>query len=182
MNTRHTSSRICTRAALVLGTIALLATTGTASADDGKIYPASMCQSRTASDENSLSYPGNGRVCNTSTTKTVYLNCPVVRDTINGHIEFWRVYAKNGNPSKKITCILRSLKPATDDGWGWYVKRTIGLAPDNDPDAWQAPYFNGSMSSAPYGPYEMRCALPPAQQWTTGLKQACVGAYRVDEN
>jgi hypothetical protein len=167
------------RPILVLA-VAILAASP-AAAVDGKFYPASMCQAANATHAARADYTGNGRVCNTSQSASLTLRCPIVREIQAGHITFARVYAKNANPSQDLNCVLRTLRPDTVDGWGWFQSFAFGLGPFNNPDAWQSWSSFADMGQVGDGPYELSCTLPPAVSWTTGVKQSCLGAYRIDE-
>lgn len=149
-------------------------------AADSKIYPASMCQPASASHAARASFNNNGRVCNVSEAATLVLRCPVVRDLVAGHISHVRVYAKTGDPDG-VPCTLRSLRPDTEEGHGWYQQLTIPLGPGNDPDAWSSAQSFADMGETADGAFELTCTLPAATPWTSGLKQSCLGTYRVEE-
>jgi len=139
-----------------------------------------MCQPASASYAARASFTGNGRVCNVSESADLVLRCPIVRDLVAGHISHVRVYAKTGDP-EGVACVLRTLKPDTEDGYGWYQSFTIPLGPGNDPDAWSSVQSFADMSQVADGPFELSCTLPRATPWTSGLKQSCLGSYRAEE-
>ena len=160
----------------------MIVPTAHAAASDSKVYPASMCQPASSSHAARASFTGNGRVCNTSADTELILRCPVVRDFVDDLFSYVRVYAKNSHPSRNVTCVMRTLRPDTADGWGWFEQLVIGLDPMfANPDIWQSVQSTANLGEVADGPYELSCSLPPAALWGQQLKQSCLGAYYASE-
>ncbi len=158
----------------------LVASASAAFAEDGKVFPASLCQPKNSTHVPRADYTGNGRVCNVSNSSALILRCPIVRDTMNGGITFFKVFAKVAHPDG-IVCVLRSLRPDTVDGWGWYQEMHLGLTANNDPNAWTFVQGAGLMAQVYNGPYELTCTLPAVRLWGNVPKQSCLGAYSITE-
>ena len=147
---------------ILLCTTLMLATTG--HAEDGKVIPGIACQKALGSG----SY-GGGAVRNDSTTGSLTVECPIVRDSVNGGINdaYVRLYnAKTGTSA----CTLNARSIYGTVGYSQYKSVTAS--------GYKTLSFS-SMSDYNGGHYYFWCAVAPSQN---GNSKSKIISYRMDES
>jgi hypothetical protein len=142
----------------------LLVTLGSSNAfarGDGKSYAGASCQPVTPADVDRVAYY-SGIAYNTSTTDSLVLQCPIIRDTENG-IDDGGAAVLNRHFNAVVDCTMRSFS-APDGGPHRQVAESRELAPW-DPDV-QHLVFSGVRAPGPFGYYTMDCVVPPAVNTT----------------
>ncbi len=133
---------------------ALIASAAVAEGSDRKIYAATNCQTA-AGSEGTAYYSTNGRVYNTSTTDSLWLICPIVRDsTIDPWLELSVVARNSADEDVSIWCIAesRTASGALDREDNRYLSTASGTS-------WETLSFEPG-PSADYAFYQIRCGLP----------------------
>lgn len=139
-------------------------------AEDGKIYPATMCQGSLVGNPPITSYDGK-QLVNTSTTNSAVVVCPVIKDntsSLTGANEAYVRYRKGTN-----TGFLCDLWSYSAHGTSNHVqfKSDFG-APGNKTFS-----YNPILSFS-QGYYSFVCVIPPGP---AGQKSSVI-SYRLDEN
>jgi hypothetical protein len=89
---------------------------------DTKVFPGTMC--RQIGTTSTVSYDGNGRILNPSTTAAATVICPIVRDASREKWASVNIVVADRNPDANVTCSARSNQT---DGLGWYYQPTNPL-------------------------------------------------------
>ncbi len=150
----------------------LIAAATSVQAEDGKVYPATMCQGSLVGSPSIISYTGNS-VRNNSTINSAVISCPIVKDevfSITGANEAYLRYCKG--PSG----FGSSLYSYSAFGTSSYVnsKWDFGFAGCSKTLA------HDPILSYSQGYYTMVVVLPPSSTGT-GTKTELF-SYRLDEN
>lgn len=132
-------------------------------AEDGKVYPGIMCQKSLGSG----SY-GGGEVRNDSSSGSLTVECPVVRDIVYGNIQDAQVRAYKAT-SSALWCTLHARSFWGNNGFQQF--KSVGAA-----TGYVALNFAG-MSDYNNAHYYIWCAIPPS---TASTKSRVIG-YRLDE-
>lgn len=139
---------------------------------DGKNYPGSMC----GLHYGNTSTTSGGAIGNWSTTAWLYVDCPVVKDSIDYSISsgFVRVTDRNPTAYADVSCALNSLYQGGSSFSGWWsaYKYSAGSS-----TAVQTLSFPGLSANA-NAHYYYSCAIPPAY----GTAVSYIDTYRVNEN
>jgi len=125
---------------------------------DTKVFPATMC--RQISSTSSVSSDGHGRLLNPSTTATVTVIGPIVRDARREKWVSVYVVVADRNPNVNVTCAARSNQI---DGLGWSSVPANPLpAGFYDLDAWvsQTSMFDPQADERDDGTYFVSCTPP----------------------
>lgn len=150
--------------------LALLAAPLSAIAEDGKVYPATMCQGSLVGNPSILSYDGT-RLVNTSTTYSAVVVCPAIKDDVfsgaGANEAYMRYYKANSTGfisnlysfSAYGTASFTQFK--SDFGGAGY--KTLSYTP---------------ISSYSQGYYQFVVVIPPG----TSSAKSSVISYRLDEN
>lgn len=147
-----------TRAIVALATtlMSTAAISSAALAEDGKVYPGSMCKPFLGTDAQKLNY--NSAVFN-NTTSTVDVRCPIVRDDVNGTDNGGNgpratIQVQRLSSGGAIECKLRTLQPN-----GNFGAESSNLSFSGTGDfTFNIPFVRQS----PGGAYEINCKLPPS--------------------
>ena len=139
-------------------------------ADDGKVYPASMCEGSLVGNPPIISYTGDS-VRNNSTTNSAVVVCPVVKDNVFGTTGANEAYVRYyKGTSTGFLCDLWSFNAhATANfvqfksDFGGTGNKTFSFSP---------------ISSFSQGYYSFICTIPPGP---AGQKSELF-SYRLDEN
>jgi hypothetical protein len=142
-------------------------------ADDGKVYPGTMC--RQTGVQSTLAYDGYGRVYNPG-TMTVQIICPIVRENVKS---LWReihVVVHDRHFTDDVRC--RAASAQTDGlGWwsatqsstgsniNWWESQTLDLVPEPN-------------SGRDWGSFYLTCDVPAVYQ----NQQSGILTYRTLEN
>lgn len=147
---------------IMLCTVLMLATT--AHAEDGKVIPGVACQKALGTG----SY-GGGAVRNDSTTGSLTVECPIVRDSVSGGINDAYVRLYNAKTATSA-CTLNARSIYGTVGFSQYKSvnssgyKTLSFASMSD--------YNG-------GHYYFWCAVAPSQNNSSKSK---IISYRMDES
>jgi hypothetical protein len=168
MNNRDWRKALCVGAMLSLLSSAALAV-------DGKVYSGATCS---PSDSNAqFQRPTfNGRIENTSTSASMLVVCPTLKDRMKGDglVTDGRtaVYVINQNPSVPFSCLL--LVYGEDKSVGPIKQQTVSTSTTGS--AVQVLAFNASVGGSK-GYYHLSCSIPPA----VGSSRSSVHAFSVTE-
>lgn len=151
---------------LLIATILISAVSFHASAaDDGKIYPGTMCQKSLG-----IGSYGGGTVRNDSNGGSLTVECPLVRDNMAGGIQDAEVRAYREDENDPIMCTINARSYYGTLGHQQYQwasngghYKTLSFSTIND-------YNNGA--------YYIWCAIPPS----SGNDKSKVIGYRLDED
>lgn len=154
--------------------LSVLATGGPAAALDGKTLPGSACEPL----NQSAPYAEDifGGIFNPSTTQTLTVNCPVVRDTIGGNssngidVAVVKVFDQNLLTSRDVSCNLTS-RSSTGQVVEVNFRSTTGAS-----SSVQTLTFT-DLASQSGGFYNLSCSIPPKN----GTAQSGIIMYEVDE-
>ena len=156
--------KIVSSIAVVLLAMPLLAT-----AEDGKVYPATMCQG-TVGNPTNLSYDGT-KLVNTSTTYSAVVVCPMIKDDVfsgaGANEAYMRYYKANSTGFISNLYSFSAFGTASftqfksDFGGAGY--KTLSYTP---------------ISSYSQGYYQFVVVIPPG----TSTAKSSVISYRLDEN
>lgn len=139
----------------------------TALAADGKVFPGSMCQ--VALGQGSISA---GTIQNDSTTGSLVVDCPVVRELVSGSIQEGQVRVYQAQDDYAIMCTLTV---------GSY-NQTSGIEQvrqANSGEGFRTIQFN-AMSGSNNRPFYYTCILPPSASSNHNDKSRVIG-YRITE-
>lgn len=139
-------------------------------AEDGKVYPASMCEGALVGSPPIISYDGRALV-NTSTTNSAVVICPVVKDNVFGTTGANEAYVRYRKGT--ATGVLISLYSYSAFGTANYVQTRNDFGATGYKTATFTPI--GSYSQ---GYYHFIVVLPPGP---AGAKSSLI-SYRLDEN
>jgi len=136
--------------------IAITAITGIALADDGKVYPGSMAVriSGTQPDP-ALSY---GSVANPSTTQWLYLDLPVIHDSIDKSIVNGWVEVIDRHPSYSIRVRLQSVYRTGSSIYGWWGPNKYSTGSSTSKQRLSVP----GLGAKSYGHYFYGASIPPS--------------------
>ena len=158
--------------------LSVLATGGPAAALDGKSLPGAACQP----GDQSQSYITDpfGRILNPSTTQSLVVTCPVVRDIITGNSSngidqaFVKVIDNNPNTGSEVGCTLASFRGDNGQAVEVTSRTTVG----SNPNVQTLPTFT-DLASTSGGFYSLRCLIPPRTSSTAPLSGIVM--YQIDE-
>lgn len=156
--------------------LSILATGGPAAAIDGKTLQGAACQP--LDQTQTYSADGSGRIFNPSTTQHLFVNCPVVRDTIGGHSNgideaFVKVIDNNPAAGKEVVCTLFSFRGDN----GQVVEAISRSSVGSNPNVQTLPTFV-DLASTSGGYYNLLCNIPPRP--SAGFSSGIV-MYQVNE-
>jgi hypothetical protein len=126
---------------------------------DTKVFPATMC--RQIGSTSTVYYDGHGRVLNPSTTASVTVICPIVRDASHDKWASVHVVVADRNPNENVTCTAHSNQT---DGLGWSSGPTDPLPSGFSDLNWWASQiltFGPQTEERDDGTYFVSCTLPP---------------------
>jgi len=185
---RHLSFHVQFQPAALLVLLAVLAVPMVAHASDSKILPATVCQvyipfenlsSSAISDlRNSIRYGANGRVVNFSTSNAVTVLCPILRDTVEGTLNWLNVYFTDNFPgtgTNGIGILKCRLRSNTAQGLSDVSEHADS---SDDEDGNDGDFFMTIDAAVEDGNYTLACTLPPAHP-TGG--QSSIGSIRYEE-
>lgn len=135
-------------------------------AEDGKVYPGTMCQKSLG-----IGSYGGGELANDSTSGSLTAECPVVRDNVSGGINdaYVRVHKAT---SSAFWCDLHAKS----------VYGTAGFVQHKSVTGTGYKTFSyGAMSDYDGAHYYFWCAVPPSASTSWANKSRIIG-YRLDEN
>jgi hypothetical protein len=139
-------------------------------ASDGKVYPGSMCI-RWSGDAPHINMSAIG---NLSKTTWLYLDCPVIHDSIFYGIYIGSVRAINQHPSSNVTCSLNSVYRT---GSAYAVSWSGEVSSAGNSTDTQLLSF-GSVPSSTLSHYYYSCRIPPTS--SSGISY--IISYTVWEN
>jgi len=128
-------------------------------AADAKNYPGSTCQP--ASDNSAASLRTSlGVVSNSSSTDSIALECPIIKDVLNTPVSRGRIAVVAQNPSQGVGCVVRSVEAVNGADFPSrifsQIVRTTATAPGVQYlDFESLPNFGNDSY------YLITCALPP---------------------
>lgn len=165
--------KLRTRLVSVLAAVgAGLVASSAAHAEDGKIYPAITCQPALDGTPSTLSYGGD-RITNTSTSYSVVVACPIIKDN---------VYSSNGGNQGNVRYYKGSEYGVLADVHARSIYGTSSY------DQYRSDFAAGTgyrtlsfsaLSGFSQGYYFMMIVLPPG---ATTQSRTHVYSYRFDEN
>jgi hypothetical protein len=138
----------------------------TALAEDGKVYPGTMCQKSLG-----VGSYGGGEIANDSTSGSLTVECPVVRDSVYGGINDAYVRVHKATTSA-FWCDLHA-KSAYGTAGFLQHKSVTGTG--------YKTFSYASMSDYNSAHYYIWCAVPPSASSSWSNKSRIIG-YRLDEN
>lgn len=158
--------------ALLAGLMAAGAAVPQAQAIDGKNYAGSECVKWTGAGVPvySSSAIGNG-----SSTSTLFLDCPAVKDSINHSVSRTWVRAKDMHPTQAVRCNFNSVFMNASggmSGWSTPFQSTGGFG------TFVQVLNSGGLPASSVGHYYFSCRIPPRSSGNASL----IATYRVDEN
>lgn len=141
---------------------------------DGKMYSGWMCRPERSATALYLRYNAFGGIINTSTTNSLNVLCPILRDSVysgNDSDKYYKgiahasVFYSDQHPSKQVTCSITS-NFGSDGG-----RRAINYG--RSPIARKVssvfhiygPQHIGNYVTLAQGYYAMRCNLPPQTKY-----------------
>jgi hypothetical protein len=144
----------------------------TVSAEDGKVYPGTMCHS----NEEALIQYAYTRAWNSSTSADLWLDCPVVKDSVAGYVthSYAWVVDQNPNSDKNVNCTLYCLSSELSTYTGWWTPTQYSSGSNATPQK----LTMGSVSCTTDYSLSMACWIP--RKWNGAASG--VAAYRVDES
>jgi hypothetical protein len=171
MNISFKALSVC-RSAAVVGSIMVVATAFSPAsfAEDGKVYPASMCQGSLVGSP-PITYYNGTKLINNSTTNSAVVVCPVVKDNVfstTGANEAYLRYYKGTS-----TGMLADLYSFSSYGTANYVQ----FRSDFGGTGYKV-FSYTPISSYSQGYYSFIVAIPPGP---SGSKSSVI-SYRLDEN
>jgi hypothetical protein len=164
-NTSHLLFVTCLAAAFAVVTGASRAQAG-----DAKLYPGSMCVRWSGTTTPSYNVSAIG---NPSSSSWLYVDCPVIKDAINGRPESATVQTVDMHYSADVSCNLLS-------GLRWfnrYAAWSSGARQTRGTDSFGARLSFGPVSANADSHYFFSCRIPP--QYSGGTSY--ITSYRVDE-
>jgi hypothetical protein len=167
MRTRRLYNWFITMAAVAFVLVAGVAPT---QATDGKIYPGSMGVRYAGTDTPSLNFSAIG---NPSSTTWLYLDLPVIKDSINHNIERGWIKAIDMNYYSDITGTLLSTYRNGNQWWGW----TNGSMKTSGTSSGVQTLSFGSLGANSGCHYYYSCRIPPSYNGNTSY----IVSYKVDE-
>lgn len=165
--------------ALTLSLVAvLLSTLGVSptSATDDKIYPGAMCVRYDPFGGNPPKLSLSFGAINNPSASFLYLNCPVIHDSISHSIGSASMQVIDQHPNTDVSCTLHSVHhPGTSyfDYGLFYTRKSAGSS--SSP---QTLSFERGLESNSLSHYYFHCVLPPA----VGSSVSSIISYRVNEN
>ena len=140
-------------ARIVAALVVFLSTASGMQAQDGKVYPGSMCQAIGSSQD--LSYGGSGFLISNRTSSLNSAACPLVREKV---LQPWLailVHVRDRHSTQDICCIARARDVNATPGSGWSEEQcTTG-------EGFQVLTFGPPGMPVPaWGPYALVCQLP----------------------
>jgi hypothetical protein len=133
-------------------------------ADDGKSFPATMCQVSGSSQD---IYYGAGLVANRgAATRSVV--CPIVRDKMNAPAIWIEIEVRDRHVTQDIQCTARSMAPDGSGGW----QQTLSTTGTGFQTLTFAP-----AAAPPWGAYVVTCSLPGM----TNNVPSYIASYRILE-
>jgi hypothetical protein len=155
----------------VVGLFFALGLTPPAFAADGKIYAAAECVDASSSGNARYSY---GRAYNTSTLSNLYMECPVVKETVaDTSLQDGHFYVKDMHYLANISCTLATQSATSTGPWGWYTTRSstgTSTSPQKLSYSSQPMYANSGYTV-------FKCTVPPRYNGNPSY----LVSYRVDE-
>ncbi len=150
---------------LCLGTaiLAMASQSPVVLAEDGKVYPGIQCQTSLG-----IGSYGGGEVRNDSTSGSLTVECPIVRDVVYGAIQDAQVRAYKAT-SSAYWCTLHARSFWGNSGFQQFRSAASGTG-------YRTMTFSG-LSDYNNGHYYIWCAIPPS---TSSSKSRLIG-YRMDE-
>jgi hypothetical protein len=139
--------------ALVLPTLA---------AADTKHYMGASCEAADPSGRDAFVVDANGGIFNHSTTSTLRVLCPAVRDA--GRIASAQVGVVDASLSTRLRCTLRTI-----NGGGFFQAQQSVTAPRGTISVQQLSFAGQSAPSAGVGSYALECFVPPRQVNPSGV-------------
>lgn len=156
----------------IIGMSVLMLAAQPAVALDAKTLPGAACQPRNQTD--AFTKDSFGRFFNPSSTKTLAVVCPVVRDTMTADsirgITSTFVMVVDQNTSSGVTCALFS---AQKQGGAIEAQAATSAGASTTPQ--QLNFFD--LQSVTDGYYYMNCTIPPAGSGG----QSGIVSYKVEE-
>ena len=133
---------------------------------DWKNYPASMCV-KVSGPTPSYS---SSNIYNPSTTTTMHVDCPAVKDTDASIAGAW-MKVKDRNSSMAVECTFVSAYVSGSTVYYWSTSEASTTS-----SSWTTLEFSG-LSENDSGYYYIGCSVPPKESYMSGI-----GPYRVNEN
>ncbi|MGB5598525.1 MAG: hypothetical protein WBM66_07365 [Thiothrix litoralis] len=160
---------------LAVGIPAVFAST-VAQADDQKVYPATMCDKF---GTNGILVERNGSLENKSTTESLMLRCPLVRDS-HKPIASGEVLVADLTTRATVSCTLKSVHRAPDSGRAieQTLTRTSGAPSIIDSGVTNLRF--PAMNTSPAAHYYFDCTLPPAMS-TSVANRSRLHSYMLTE-
>jgi hypothetical protein len=140
-------------------------------AEDGKIYPGSLCVRYAGTSTPSYNFSAIG---NPSNSSWLYLDCPVIHDSINGSIHDGWVDTIDSHYSSDVRCSLNSFYRSGSSWYGWWSPNRHSSGSGSHK---QRLYYSGLGSNSSSHQY-LSCRIPPRYSGNTSY----IISYRVDEN
>lgn len=154
-----------------LGLLAVIMGFSPAGAEDGKLYPGSMCVRYAGTSTPSYNFSAIG---NPSTSSWLYVDCPVVHDSMNHSIRNGYVNMIDMNYSSNVRCSLNSFYRSGGSWYGWWSPSKSSSGSGSSP---QRIYYSG-LGSNSSSHYYYSCQIPPRYSGNTSY----LGSYYVSEN
>lgn len=149
--------------------LTLSATSIPAFAEDGKVYPGVMCQKSLG-----VGSYGGGEVRNDSTSGSLTVECPIVRDSVFGNIQDAQVRVHRANASSAIWCTLHAKSFWGTSGHQQFKSASTG-------GNYKTLNFN-AMLDVNNAPYHIWCAIPPSKSsGSYNSRTSRLIGYRLDE-
>lgn len=154
------------KALLTLG--AVLFAASNAAADDSKNYAGLECERLWGG---SISYTGWGAVANASSSSTLFVECPGVKDATSIGSGYARV--KDRHATLDVECSLTVNYTSGSS----FVSFADTDSSDNSPDSWQKLFYSSLGESNTESYYVLTCGIPPM----SGTNMSSIAMYNILE-
>ena len=145
---------------------------------DAKNYPGSTCQP-SSGPADALQY-SLGVVSNSSSTDSIVLDCPIIKDVLNTPLSRGRIAVIAQNPNEAVLCTIRSIEAPNGADFPSRVFTQLVSTPGTDRGA---QYLNFA-SLTDFGNdsyYAMTCRLPPSFLENDVQRQSGIIFYQIRE-
>ena len=139
-------------------------------AGDGKLYPGSMCVRYAGTSTPAYNFSAIG---NPSTTSWLYLDCPVIHDTISSNVKNGWVRMIDQSYTNALRCSLNSFYRSGGSFYGWWTANKSSSGSGSHPQ--HITYSGIGANSLAH--YYYSCRIPPKYSGNTSY----ITSYYVEE-
>ncbi len=145
-------------------------------ADDKKNYSASSCQRVSGGVVN---YTSHGWLYNSSTSSSLKVSCPLVKDNMDNALRRGFVMVKDRNSSYAVECWLKSrwVEDGSSGYWGYTMYDNNSDASTGNSNNWRKLDFGGAIFNGKgYDTVNYYCSIPPK-----GSSYSYIASYSLTE-